>query len=92
MFGDSSTSGCAACGWRSCRAKTRNDLHQPGDGERPSYREVADELGLTLTQVTNHLAWARRELRRLVLEHLATLSGSDAEIREEAEAIFGKTR
>jgi RNA polymerase sigma factor (sigma-70 family) len=74
------------------RVFARHDLHQPSDGERPSYRAIADELGLTVTQVTNHLAWARRELRRLVLEHLATLSGSDAEIREEAEAIFGKSR
>jgi hypothetical protein len=42
-----------------------------------------------VTQVTNHLAWARRELRRLVLERLRLLAGSDAEFRAEAEDLFG---
>jgi len=36
--------------------------------DRPSCRALAEEFGLPVTQVTNHLAWARRELRRLVLE------------------------
>jgi len=38
--------------------------------------------------VTNHLAWARRELRRLVLERLRIVSGSDAEFRDEARELF----
>lgn len=38
------------------------------DGERPSYAELAAEHGMAVTSVTNHLAWARRELRRLVAE------------------------
>ena len=42
-----------------------------------------------MTQVTNHLAWARRELRRLVLERLPLVSGSDAEFRDEARELFG---
>ena len=42
-----------------------------------------------MTQVTNHLAWARRELRRLVLARLAEVTGSDAELRDEAEELFG---
>ena len=68
----------------------RHDLQPARDDERPSYREIADELGIPVTQVTNHLAWARRELRRLVLERLATLAGSDAEVREEASLLFGR--
>jgi RNA polymerase sigma factor (sigma-70 family) len=72
------------------RVFTRHDLEPSGDGERPSYRELAADLGLSVSQVTNHLAWARRELRRLVLERLEVLSGSDAEVREEAAAIFGR--
>jgi hypothetical protein len=39
--------------------------------------------------VTNHLAWARREFRRVVLERLRELSGSDAEYRTEARELFG---
>jgi RNA polymerase sigma factor (sigma-70 family) len=71
------------------RVFLRHDIQPARDEERPSYREVADELGIPVTQVTNHLAWARRELRRLVLERLAVVAGSDAEVREEAEILFG---
>jgi DNA-directed RNA polymerase specialized sigma24 family protein len=35
------------------------------DEPRPSYAELAAEHGIPVTTVTNHLAWARRELRRL---------------------------
>jgi RNA polymerase sigma factor (sigma-70 family) len=71
------------------RVFERYDLVSAREGGRPSYRAIAEELGLTVTQVTNHLAWARRELRRLILERLALLSGSDAELREEARTLFG---
>ena len=60
--------------------------------KRPAYRTIAEELGLPVTQVTNHLAWARRELRRLVLERLRSLTSSDAEFREEAEELLGENR
>ena len=66
----------------------RHDLHPAGDHDRPSYRALAEALGLPVTQVTNHLAWARRELRRLVLERLRIVSGSDAEFRDEARELF----
>jgi RNA polymerase sigma factor (sigma-70 family) len=66
-----------------------HDLHAAGDGSRPGYREIAERFGLPLTQVTNHLAWARRELRRLALARLAEVTGSDAELRDEAEELFG---
>ncbi|HEX6104358.1 MAG TPA: sigma factor [Gemmatimonadales bacterium] len=72
------------------RVFERHDLGPPPGGGRPGYRAVAEELGLTVSQVTNHLAWARRELRRLVLERLALLCGSDAELREEARTLFGE--
>jgi DNA-directed RNA polymerase specialized sigma24 family protein len=65
------------------------DLHPAHDGERPGYRDIAERFDIPLTQVTNHLAWARRELRRLVLARLAEVTGGDAELREEAEDLFG---
>jgi RNA polymerase sigma factor (sigma-70 family) len=71
------------------RVFERHDLAPAGAGERPSYRALAEELSLPVTQVTNHLAWARRELRRLVLARLELLSGSDEEFRAEAEDLFG---
>lgn len=72
------------------RVFERYDLEPVTDDERPSYRELAAEFKLPVTQVTNHLAWARRELRRLVLERVRTLSGSDAEFRAEAESLLGE--
>jgi RNA polymerase sigma factor (sigma-70 family) len=67
----------------------RHDLHAGPESERPSYRELAAAFGLSVTQITNHLAWSRRELRRLVLERLRVVSGSDAEFRDEAAELFG---
>ena len=70
----------------------RYDLAPAREPDRPGYRAVAEELGLPVTQVTNHLAWARRELRRLVLERLRPLTATDAEFREEAEELLGEAR
>ena len=36
------------------------------DEPRPGYADLAREHGVPVSTVTNHLAWARRELRRLV--------------------------
>jgi RNA polymerase sigma factor (sigma-70 family) len=72
------------------RVFERHDLLPAGDEERPSYRELSGQLGVPVTQVTNHLAWARRELRRLLLERLAAVSGSDGELRAEAAELLGR--
>lgn len=71
------------------RVFERHDLAPGGGAPRPGYRALGEELGLPVTQVTNHLAWARRELRRLLLARLRVLSGTDAEFRAEAEDLFG---
>jgi DNA-directed RNA polymerase specialized sigma24 family protein len=71
------------------RIFSRADLESVDGASRPSYRELADQFQLPVTQVTNHLAWARREFRRLVLERLRELSGSEAEYRAEARELFG---
>jgi len=44
------------------------------------------------TAVTNYLAWARRELRRLLLERLAELTGGERDFRREARELFGPKR
>jgi RNA polymerase sigma-70 factor (ECF subfamily) len=67
----------------------RYDLEPRREEDRPSYQVLATEFGLPVTQVTNHLAWARRELRRLVLERLRSLAGSDAEYDEDVRAVLG---
>jgi RNA polymerase sigma factor (sigma-70 family) len=65
------------------------DLEHADHDSRPTYQTIADLFGIPVTQVTNHLAWARREFRRLLMEHLRALSGNDAEFREEARALLG---
>lgn len=67
----------------------RYDLAAVTGGARPTYREIADALGLPVTQVTNHLAWARRAVRRHALERLRALCGNEAEFQDEARALFG---
>jgi RNA polymerase sigma-70 factor (ECF subfamily) len=57
--------------------------------EPPTYARLAAELGKTAVQVTNDLAAARRDFRRLVLEELRELTGSDAEFRAEARDVLG---
>ena len=44
---------------------------------------------LSVTQVTNYLASARRTFRVCVLEHLRGVTGSDDEFRNEARALLG---
>lgn len=70
----------------------RYDLASDEDASRPTYADLAREHGITETQVTNHLAFARREFRRLALEALRSLTGDDAEYEEEARALFGPPR
>ncbi len=67
----------------------RCDLGTLETDARPRYRELAHAFDLPETQVTNHLAWARREFRRHVLERLQALCGSEEEFRAEARALLG---
>ncbi|MGH9580978.1 MAG: RNA polymerase sigma factor [Terriglobales bacterium] len=50
--------------------------------------EAAEE-GIAVTDVTNHLAWARREFRRIALERLRAMTASEEEFRREARALLG---
>ena len=56
----------------------------------PTYAELGRELGLPVTQVTNHLSAMRRELRRHLLEALRDLCASDEEFRHEARLVLGR--
>ena len=60
------------------------------EGARPSYAELGAEHGIPVTSVTNHLAWVRRELRRLVLARLEIITPNDRESRAELRTLFGK--
>ncbi len=65
----------------------RYDLQD--DDSPPSYAQLAQEFGLAATDVTNYLAFARREFRRCVLDQLREMTASDEEFRREAQALLG---
>jgi RNA polymerase sigma factor (sigma-70 family) len=67
----------------------RYDLAETGAGSRPTYRQIADALDLPVTQVTNYLAYARREFRRIILDRLREISGTEHEFRLEAVDLLG---
>jgi RNA polymerase sigma factor (sigma-70 family) len=54
-----------------------------------SYAALAKEFGIATTDVTNHLAFARREFRRISLEKLQEMTASEEEFRREARALLG---
>lgn len=55
-----------------------------------SYELLAKDYAIAVTDVTNALAWARREFRRIALERLRELCASEEEFQREARAAFGE--
>lgn len=79
---------CAADGkHRAYQLFEKYDLEE--DSEHTSYTQLAQEFSMTASEVTNALAWARREFRRIALERLREMCASEAEFRREARALFG---
>ena len=68
---------------------TRYDLEAPDRDEPFTYADLARELGMPVTDVTNALNAARREFRAAVLECLRELTMSDDEFRAEARRLLG---
>jgi DNA-directed RNA polymerase specialized sigma24 family protein len=66
----------------------RYELDRDPD-ERLTYDRLAEEFQIPATQVTNFLALARREFRRIVLERLREITATDREFREEARSLLG---
>lgn len=71
------------------RVFERYDLEGPAPGGRLTYADLAHELGIPATKVTNDLHAARRAFRECVLQRLRGLCTSDDELRSEARALFG---
>jgi len=59
------------------------------DSRQHSYAELAKEFKLAPTDVTNYLAYARREFRRITLERIREMTGSEEEYRSEARFLLG---
>ena len=66
----------------------RYDLLDDADA-RPTYAEIARQLGLTPATVTNHLAAMRRQFRAIVLDRLRELASSEDEFEAEAAKLLG---
>lgn len=80
-----------------CEAKNKSvnfrlfekyDLEDAGAG-RVTYDDLAREFRLPVTTITNHLAWVRREFRKVVLDKLREITATDEEFRSEARAVLG---
>jgi RNA polymerase sigma factor (sigma-70 family) len=71
------------------RVFERYDLDAAPAGERLTYAELAGELGLRPSDVTNYLAAARRQFRAFVLDRLRELTASNEEFRAEAKRLLG---
>jgi DNA-directed RNA polymerase specialized sigma24 family protein len=67
----------------------RYDIEGRVADEPPSYSTVAQGFGLPVTQVTNHLAWARRAFRRTVLATLREATASEEEFRSAVRDVLG---
>ena len=52
--------------------------------EKLTYQGLSEEFGVPVTQVTNFLAFARREWQRIVLDTLREITVNEREFREEA--------
>jgi hypothetical protein len=85
---------CAASGKETYFAVfQRYDLeNHAADGKGLSYAQLGQELGLSVSQVTNYLALARRAFRKLILDRLAAATGSEEEFQHEFRCLFGEQK
>jgi RNA polymerase sigma factor (sigma-70 family) len=66
------------------------ELYDVEEGGRElTYEQAAVQLGIKVSDVTNSLAYARREFRRIVLDILRETTESEEEYRREALALLG---
>jgi RNA polymerase sigma factor (sigma-70 family) len=66
------------------------DLGEDPSAETASYEDLAARFEVSVSAVTNALAFARREFRSIVLELLRESTGSEEEFRAEARAVLGQ--
>jgi RNA polymerase sigma factor (sigma-70 family) len=57
--------------------------------EKPTYEQLAERYGLTLTDVRKGLSQIRQEIRQEILTELLKLTGSPQEAQNEWNALFG---
>jgi hypothetical protein len=81
---------------RECEAKGKTlhfqllELYDIDEGGKQlTYEDAGRRFGIKATDVTNYLALARREFRRIVLDELRSMTASDEEFRREAQMLLG---
>ncbi len=78
-----------------CQARERErtfrlfEAYDLDGDDKISYEQLAREFGIGVSDVTNALAWARREFRKRALDRLREICGSEEEFQREARAVFG---
>jgi len=92
LFGAAADRLRAACAARGRASRyllfEQYDLADDPD-DRPTYAALARQYGLSQSGITNELAAARREFRRIVLELLREQCASDEEFEAESRALTG---
>ncbi len=68
------------------------ETYDLSDDEHPSYAELAATHKTTASDVTNQLAWARREFRQRARERLRAICATEEEFAREARLLFGGDR
>jgi hypothetical protein len=58
-------------------------------GKALTYDEVAQRFGIKPTDVTNYLAFARREFRKIILAELRAMTANEEEFQREAQTLLG---
>jgi hypothetical protein len=59
------------------------------NSNRLTYSDLAQQFALSVTDVNNYLASARRDFRKIVLEKLHELTATEEEFQREARALLG---
>lgn len=67
----------------------RYDLDDDSVTDKLTYEELAQQFNLPATTITNYLAYARREFRRILLEKLREITLTEEEFRTEAQSLLG---
>ena len=65
------------------------ERHDIAPDSKTTYASIAADLSLSAAQVTNYLHQARQAFREAALAELRAISASDADFRQDAQALFG---
>jgi len=69
----------------------RYDITEPDDA-KPTYADLARQFRISVSDVTNYLASARREFRECVLDKLREMTANDEEFQAEARSLMGASK